>query len=108
MTMLEGYAHIVECFSAVPWWRMAPHDELVDGGAYCLAEPGSAYLVYLPDGNKTTVRLSDGRYTATWFDPRTGRTTAIGTVVGPAWSPETREQGKDWAVILRREPLKTP
>src|SRR5919201_979737 len=55
MTMLEGYGHIVTCFTGLEWWKMDPHDELVDQGAYCLAEPGRQYLVYLPAGKPATV-----------------------------------------------------
>ncbi|HEX8199962.1 MAG TPA: DUF4038 domain-containing protein, partial [Isosphaeraceae bacterium] len=104
MTMLEGYAHIVECFAAVEWWRMEPHDELASGGAYCLAEPGRQYLVYLPSGGATTVQLAEGRYRASWFDPLTGRSEAIGVASGPAWSSPARGSTQDWALILRRDP----
>jgi len=45
MTMLEGYGHIVTCFTSLRWWKMEPHDDLVSRGAYCLAEPGQQYLV---------------------------------------------------------------
>ena len=102
MTMLEGYAHIVECFTGLEWWRMDPHDELVTGGAYCLAEPGRQYLVYLPEGGRTTLKLAEGRYRASWFDPRTGKAQEIGVASGPEWSSPPREKTQDWAIILRR------
>jgi len=56
--------------------RMIPRNDLVAGGAeaYCLAEAGAQYLVYLPDGG--TLRLDReairGRLEARWMDPRTG------------------------------------
>lgn len=103
MKMLEGYAHIVECFTALEWWRMDPHDELVDGGAYCLAEPGRQYLIYLPSGGRAAVRLAEGRYRASWFDPRTGKSEEIGVVSGPSWSSPHRPSGQDWAIVVRRE-----
>ena len=102
MTMLEGYAHIVECFTGLEWWRMDPHNELVTGGAYCLAEPGRQYLVYLPEGGWTTLKLAGGRYRASWFDPRTGEAEEIGVASGPEWSSPSREDTQDWAIILRR------
>ena len=102
MTMLQGYAHIVECFAALDWWRMDPHDELADGGAFCMAEPGRQYLVYLPDGGKTNLTLADGRYRASWFDPRSGKSEEIGVVSGSKWSSPTRDRGQDWAITLRR------
>src|SRR5262249_40250155 len=47
MTMLEGYAHLVDFFHAFEWWKTEPHDELVTSGSYCIAEPGRVYAVYL-------------------------------------------------------------
>src|SRR5678815_789860 len=35
MTMLNGYAHMVEFFTSFEWWKVEPHDELVDKRAYC-------------------------------------------------------------------------
>jgi hypothetical protein len=34
-----------------------PHDELVNNGAYCLAQPGEADAIYLPRGGNATVQL---------------------------------------------------
>ena len=48
MVMLKGYAHMVDFFTSFDWWKTDPHDELVTGGAYCLAKPGEVYAVYLP------------------------------------------------------------
>ena len=82
MTMLEGYGHIVTCFTSLQWWKMEPRDDLVSQGAYCLAEPGQQYLVYLPHGGKADVKLDEGKYQAQWFNPRSGQWSAIGSVVG--------------------------
>jgi hypothetical protein len=102
MVMLRGYAHIVEFFSGFEWWKADPHDELVNKGAYCLAEPGRCYAIYLPRGGKATVRLNEGRYRAHWFNPRSGATTDLPAAEGPTWtSPEPPGNG-DWALLLRR------
>src|SRR5262249_27983198 len=50
MTMLQGYAHMVDFFTSFEWWKTDPHDELVNGGNYCLAKPEEIYAVYLPHG----------------------------------------------------------
>jgi hypothetical protein len=103
MVMLRGYAHIVEFFSGFEWWKAEPHDELVNKGAYCLAEPGRCYAVYLPRGGKATVRLKEGRYRARWFSPRSGATTGLPAAEGPTWtSPEPPDNG-DWALVLRKD-----
>jgi hypothetical protein len=102
MTMLNGYAHMVDFFTSFEWWKTAPHDELVSGGAYCLAEPGRTYAVYLPAGGKVAVRLEPGEYRAEWFSAFTGEKVAIGTVSGPSWtSPAAPDRG-DWAMLLRK------
>ncbi|MCL4195369.1 MAG: DUF4038 domain-containing protein, partial [Thermoguttaceae bacterium] len=102
MTMLVGYGHIVSCFTSLPWWELNPSDDLVTGGAWCLAKPGAVYLVYLPDGGKTTVSLAEGSYSAEWFDPRTGKREPIGEVSGPSWTSPAAPGDGDWALILRR------
>jgi hypothetical protein len=102
MTMLSGYARIVDCFNRLEWWRMDPRDELVERPAYCLAEPGRQYLVYLPQGGRTAVTLKGGPFLASWFDPRTGKVEEIGTARAPRWETPAREPGQDWALILRR------
>jgi hypothetical protein len=54
---------------------MTPHNDLASS-KYCLAEPGSEYLIYLPSGGRVTVELSkaDGSFTAEWFHPGRGET----------------------------------
>ena len=39
---------------------------------YCLANPGSEYLVYQPDMGEFTVDLIAGTYSYEWFDPVAG------------------------------------
>ena len=101
--MLQGYARIVDFFTSFEWWKADPHDELVDNGAFCLAEPGRLYAVYLPRGGKVTVQLGRGKYRARWFNPRGGETRALPAAEGPAWSPGESPDSGDWALLLRAE-----
>ncbi|MHC4565281.1 MAG: DUF6298 domain-containing protein [Planctomycetota bacterium] len=52
---------------------MTPHGELAST-KFCLAAPGSEYLVYLPAGGEVTVDLSaaSGSLAVEWFNPRSG------------------------------------
>jgi hypothetical protein len=103
MVMLQGYAHMVDFFTGFAWWKTDPHDELVNKGVYCLAEPGRCYAVYLPRGGKATVRLGQGHYRANWFNPRSGETEPLPAAEGPTWtSPESPDNG-DWALLLRKD-----
>ena len=100
--MLEGYAHIVHFFTEFDWWKAEPHDELVNNGAFCLAEPGIRYVIYLPHAGKVTVRLEPGRYEAKWFNPRSGEYSTAPIAEGPAWtSPESPDED-DWVILLTR------
>ena len=49
-TMFLGYGHMVDFFTSFEWWKTSPHDELVNRGNYCLADPGRTYVIYLPHG----------------------------------------------------------
>jgi len=64
--------HLANFFSQVPWWTLAPRDDLVSQG-FCLAEEGVRYVVYLgPVLGETTVHGLPDRYGARWYDPREG------------------------------------
>ncbi|HUI10010.1 MAG TPA: DUF5060 domain-containing protein [Bacteroidota bacterium] len=102
MTMFVGYGHIVEFFSLFEWWKAAPHDELVSDGNYCLAEPGRAYAVYLPRAGSVTVRLGQGRYSALWFEARSGRAVVLPDITGPSWQSPEAPTGEDWALLIKR------
>jgi hypothetical protein len=103
MTMLEGYVHMVDFFTSFEWWKTEPHDELVNEGSYCLAQPGATYAAYLPQGGKLTIRLQKGTYRAAWFDPLTGQKTALPLAVGPVWTSPSAPTNHDWALLLRRQ-----
>jgi hypothetical protein len=77
---------------------MLPHGELASSG-YCLANPGSEYLVYLPvkrgrrffrklpsdwfaESIETDLSRAAGDLQFEWFEPDTGTTVASGTIVG--------------------------
>ncbi len=102
MLLLELQSHMVDFFTSFDWWKAEPHDELVNQGAFCLAQPGEVYAVYLPHGGQVTVKLEPGPYHAHWVQPRTGQTAVIGEITGPDWtSPKSRDID-DWALLVRR------
>ncbi len=63
----------------------APNGELAST-AYCLANPGREYLVFLPEGGEVTVDLSaaSGPLAVEWLRPVDGKTVQGGTVAGGA------------------------
>jgi Protein of unknown function (DUF4038)/Domain of unknown function (DUF5060)/Putative collagen-binding domain of a collagenase len=102
MTMLKGYAHMVHFFTSFEWWKTEPHDELVNNGAYCLAEPGQLYVVYLPRGGNVSVKLDPGRYQAKLFNPRSGEYSSAPMAENAAWSSPVAPDGEDWVFLLSR------
>jgi hypothetical protein len=68
--------HLRTFFEQLPFQELEPRNQLVTRG-YCLAKPGSTYVVYLPDGGDCELNLwggGSGPYQITWYDPRTGQT----------------------------------
>lgn len=63
--------------------KATPRNDLASSG-YCLANPGSEYLVYLPEGGEVSVELTGvaGQLAGEWFAPSTGQTAGQFTVAG--------------------------
>ncbi len=100
--------------SGYPLETMESTDELVslrgDYPAFCLADPGELYLVYLPAGSQNPrIRLdSETSMSVSWFDPRNGGELQEGSVTSvsgsgsvdlgsPPSSPEL-----DWVAVVSR------
>ena len=71
-------------------------------------------LLYSASGKPLKVRLErlpGQRFTATWYDPRTGRSTAAGTVGNKGnhtFTPPSHGRGNDWVLILDDASRKYP
>jgi Protein of unknown function (DUF4038)/Putative collagen-binding domain of a collagenase len=92
-----------EWFAMTSFQRKAePHDELVSNGAFCLAEIGTVYVVYLPHGGDVNVKVDFGRYEAKWFNPRTGEYSSAGSAEGRPWQSPPAPDNEDWVLMLER------
>ena len=78
-----GYARQIA--ESMPLAAMVPHNDLAST-RYCLARPGSEYLVYLPEGGEVTVDLTKlkARATPRWFDPTHGKYQVAPAIQGGA------------------------
>ena len=67
---------------------MAPRDDLAST-RYCLAQPGSEYIVYLPEGGEVEVDLSGaaGSFHVEWIHPVEGTITQGEPVAGGGSGP---------------------
>ena len=116
--------HARAFFEALPWWRLAPRNELVaaaeaqseertllgqpappERAAWCLADPGASYVLYVR-GTTGEVQLDldaqAGDYHARQFDPRTGAYQELGAQQGIAAFVYHPPDERDWTVVLRR------
>src|ERR1017187_5296403 len=109
-TMFLGYGHIVDFFTRFEWWKTSPHDELVNNGNYCLADPGNLYAIYLPHGGELKIQLAPGKYRGEWFNANSGQRIELAEDIdGAPWtSPGPPEASgwpgvQDWALLLQRK-----
>lgn len=76
-----------------------------DNSAYCLAQAGQLYLVYLPKGGTVPLDLSaaPGTYSVSWFNPRTGGDLLPGEKI-TGGTPLTLQapSNDDWLAVVRR------
>lgn len=98
------------------FWKMKPSGALLGGAseAYCFAEDGSAYVVYVPavagrDTSRLTIDLSACRHELSiyWFDPRRGGQLQRGSIQSTKPTRQARlgsppsDSPQDWVVLIR-------
>jgi hypothetical protein len=83
---------------------MVPHPELTSTH-YCLADPGQAYVVYLPEGVEITVDLSatSGQFKVEWIHAANGNSRPGEEVAGGAQHSFKAPFGGDAVLYLRKE-----
>jgi len=81
----RNLGHAIRLASQWNLAAMVPHEKLAST-AYCLADPGNCYAVYVPTGGKVTVdlRATRAQYEVKWFAPSTGKAVDGKPVTGGA------------------------
>lgn len=103
MTMLLGYGHIVDFFTAFDWWDCRPLPEAVEGSASCLGRPGQLYILYFREGGRAAVQLTDDQYRGKWYNPRAGQWEGSCQGSGPGWTTPATPDDNDWVLWLERD-----
>ena len=89
---------------SMQYWKMNPHNELVSDSleAYCLAELGAQYMVYIPNGGmvKLNLELAPGMFEMKWLDPTTGNYSNSITIDGEKNHSFILEEGMERVLIL--------
>jgi len=108
--------HLRVLLGSKPWWKLVPDvNNLVaieglgphgtnDSTVTALADDGSFALSYLPAKRALTIdlgKLSGARVDASWFDPRTGESTAIGEFTEKKRRAFEPPAEGDWVLVLR-------
>ena len=65
MTMLEGYGHIVDFFTALPWWRLEPDNDFFETRRIAAVGTELAHVVYTRDNEGKAVLYVDGKPVST-------------------------------------------
>jgi hypothetical protein len=96
-----------DTFSALPFGGTKPAPELIqssDAAAFCLADPGRDYLVYLESPGSVTLRLPEGNYRSEWInaqDASDRRRDDSAATLNRFTAPRG---GDDWILHVRRAP----
>ena len=88
-------------FETIPFYEMSPHPDLVNNG-YCLAKPGSRYLVYLPSRGGVDVSISNGPYRVEWINAQNTSERHDGGTTNDGQGLSTPDSGDDWLVHLQK------
>jgi len=103
MGYARSYAQRMNLATAVPHGDkvLLINNQFVPTG-YCLATPGSQYLVFIPGGGSVTLNLSEvsGSLTVEWLNPVTGAVTQGGSVSGGPEQTLTAPFGGDAVLFL--------
>jgi hypothetical protein len=65
MTMLEGYGHIVDFFTALPWWRLEPDNGFFETQRIAVVGTELSHVVYTRDSEGKAVLYVDGKPVST-------------------------------------------
>jgi hypothetical protein len=64
MVMLEGYAHMVDFFTSIPWWTLHPDDALIRQADRPAATTEPTHIVYTRDKQGQAAMYIDGQLIA--------------------------------------------
>jgi len=110
MHMLEGYAHMVDFFTSIEYWKLEPATFSPPASGHghdaprMLTENGRLYVVYFPQGGTADLTLAQGSYRSRWFNPRSGEWIANSSLnitrAGQHWTTPASPDAGDWVMLL--------
>jgi hypothetical protein len=116
----QQMAFVQSFFAARSWWLLQPdqNDALVTAGrgakdsagyvTAALASDRSWAVVYLP-GRAGPITIARSRmstkFNASWYDPRTGKSTLIGALPNSGSQQLSAPDASDWVLVLEPAPI---
>ncbi len=95
--------NVWDTFALFPFQQLRPAQELVSRG-YCLADPGSAYLVYVDSPGTLDVAVEPGSYAVEWVNAQKSHDRHKGETTTTGKDLATPAQGDDWLLYLKQNP----
>ena len=107
--------HLRSLFESRKWWKLHPDADNVvavegrgtfatnDYAVTAVADDGSFAISYLPTRRRLTVdlsKLSVTKVKASWFNPRTGETTLVGSITDKKHHSFIPPEVEDWILVL--------
>ncbi len=91
----------------LPWQRTTPRPDLISnvvgtGNAFCLADPGRTYLVYLDAPGTVSVQTTGGPYQTEWINARQPSDRRRGGLTQDGANLTSPQDGDDWILILNK------
>ena len=87
-------------FESEPFWRMSPHQDLVSTNAWCLAERGREYLVYLQQTGTASIAVSNGPYRGEWINAQNTADRRPAPMTTNGANLTSPSDGDDWLAHL--------
>jgi hypothetical protein len=99
-------AIMLDFMESISFWTMNPHNELVNSGALCLADPGKEYVIFAEEGGPIDIDLSHATapLRVEWLNPRTGERITSSDIDGGTKRRVVNpvDDRNDWVLHLRR------
>ncbi|WP_346881715.1 Ig-like domain-containing protein [uncultured Algibacter sp.] len=104
---------ILEFFEGnnIEYWKMQNNDALASGNKNrCLAQVGTAYIIYLENGGTSNINLNgqSGNFSVKWFNPRNGGGLQNGSVTSISGGGNKgignppNNANSDWVAFIRK------
>jgi hypothetical protein len=96
-------AQLYDFFTALPYWRMDPSQQMVRGNCICMAIPGEVYVVYVPSGGRVELDLTKAKpgMKARWYHAKEGKFHDAMPIAVGGWQQFEAPGNEDWALLVQ-------